>query len=215
MSIFTIPELYPEYTDNDDYNDLRIMTFANTICRIIFHKDALNKYTYYKGIQFDDYNDGNNENFYGRVAKYHELFKSDMYIMYIIGDYDNLPEEIVCGIYVGYDFKSVLKEYNYVARHYDVLCSTFKHTYTFNMVVVEYNGRHRHYNSSGFTLPNNDCIVKGYESTSSACIWFYSSYDSNCPIESSTDDINILIKDISKYYPQFLIEKPYKPVINS
>lgn len=210
MSVHLISDLYPEYMNNDSIINLRIMSFNNTDCRIIFHKDALDTDKFVEGIEYDDYNEDDID-YCSRDAQYHELFKSDMYIMYDIAEpnddgevyWANMPDDIYCGMFYTDSFENVLEEYFSVAEECELLQNSVHHTYSHEPLNCD-DDSDVYFNCNGFTLPNGDSIIKRHEPPGNICYWHYSQLLNNLHIDPLHDNVQGIIDIIEEHYPEFI-----------
>lgn len=216
MSIAKVIDLFPELVTNEKCEDYRIISFANTKRQIIFHKDSLDMDFYYKGIQFDEY-DEEEIHYFTKYAEYHQLFLNDKYMVFELlpDDYENDgSDEIYYGSFVTDDINDVIKEFIKIFNDCDILESTIIHKFSYDWVRFE-NTQVGHTNQ-GFTLPNNDYIIKKHEPYNEL-LWQYGSFDEKLKddfIFNSPDAIDKIIEIVKTYYPEYIIEKPFKPVID-
>lgn len=216
MSVSKVIDLFPELASNEKCEDYRIISFANTKRQIIFHKDSLNMDFYYKGIQFDEYDE--EEIYYiTKYAEYHKLFLNDKYMMFelLSDDYeDDGGDEIYYGSFVTKNINEVIEEFIKIFNDCDILESTIIHKFSYDWIRFE-NSAMGHTNQ-GFTLPNNDYILKKHEPYNEL-LWHYGSFDEKLKddfIFNGSDAIDKIIEIVKTHYFEYIIEKPFKPVIN-
>jgi len=229
MSVSKVIDLFPELASNEKCEDYRIISFANTKRQIIFHKDSLNMTFYYKGIQFDEY-DEEEIQYLSKYAEYHKLFLNDKYMVFEIlkieidcesnysGDSEDntsiditSDESIYYGSFVADNINDVIKEFIKIFNDCDILESTIIHKFSYDWVRFE-NSAMGHTNQ-GFTLPNNDYILKKHEPCNEL-IWHYGSFDQSLDSDIMVDSIDEIIRIVEIHYPKYIIEKSFKPVID-
>ena len=222
MSIAKVIDLFPELATNEKCEDYRIISFANTRRQIIFHKDSLNMIFYYKGIQFDEY-DEEEIQYLTKYAEYHKLFLNDKYMVFELlkneikcasedSEYTDIDDDsIYYGSFVTDDINDVIKEFIKIFNDCDILESTIIHKFSYDWVRLKKSTMG--HTNQGFTLPNNDYILKKHEPCNNL-IWHYCSFDQSLGDNIIVDNIDEIIKVVKIHYPKYIIEKSFKPVID-
>ena len=125
-------------------------------------------------------------------------------------DIDN-DDSIYYGSFVTDDINDVIKEFIKIFNDCDILESTIIHKFSYDWVRPR-NPAMSHTNQ-GFTLPNNDYILKKHKPCNNL-IWYYGSFNQLLEDINMFDNIDEIIKVVKIHYPKYIIEKSFKPVID-